>query len=204
MRKALVVAPATLCANWGREVKKWLGSERLRCMVFAPQGAQAKGQALDFARGSVWKLLIGSYEVGIKLCWLRRRRWCGGGKEAGRAVGVCLARTPTAPKPSHAHAQPPFIDSHHKSLRKHAPVLAGCCDLLVCDEGHRLKSAGGNKTIDALLSLGCARRVVLTSQSNGFGDVEAAGARLAAALTRVCGGRALLRVADAANPVVEW
>ena len=48
------------------------------------------------------------------------------------------------------------------------------------------------------------RRVVLTAQSHGFGDVEAAGTRLAAALTRVCGGRALVRVADAANPVVEW
>ena len=47
-------------------------------------------------------------------------------------------------------------------MRKHAPVLAGTCDLLVCDEGHRLKSAGGSKTMDALLSIGCERRVVLT------------------------------------------
>ena len=52
--------------------------------------------------------------------------------------------------------------SPQKSMRKHAPVLAGTCDLLVCDEGHRLKSAGGSKTMDALLSIGCERRVVLT------------------------------------------
>lgn len=32
----------------------------------------------------------------------------------------------------------------------------------MCDEGHRLKAKGGNKTIDSLLALGCSRRVVLT------------------------------------------
>lgn len=32
----------------------------------------------------------------------------------------------------------------------------------MCDEGHRLKAKGGNKTIDSLLALNCPRRVVLT------------------------------------------
>jgi hypothetical protein len=32
----------------------------------------------------------------------------------------------------------------------------------ICDEAHRLKAKGGNKTIDALLALRCARRVLLT------------------------------------------
>jgi DNA repair and recombination protein RAD54B len=36
------------------------------------------------------------------------------------------------------------------------------CGLLVCDEGHRLKSAHGNKTIDALTQMPCKRRVILT------------------------------------------
>ncbi len=48
------------------------------------------------------------------------------------------------------------------------------------------------------------RRVVLTAQSNGSGDVEAAGARLVAAIERVCGGRASLRVADRGRPSVAW
>jgi DNA/RNA-binding domain of Phe-tRNA-synthetase-like protein len=48
------------------------------------------------------------------------------------------------------------------------------------------------------------RRVVLTAQSNGFGDVEAAGARLVEAVTRVCGGHARAFVADSERPVVEW
>lgn len=74
------------------------------------QGPNAAQQVADFKLGSVWKLLIGSYEA----------------------------------------------------LRKHGADLAGTADLLVCDEGHRLKAAGGNKTIAALLALGCGRRVVLT------------------------------------------
>jgi DNA/RNA-binding domain of Phe-tRNA-synthetase-like protein len=48
------------------------------------------------------------------------------------------------------------------------------------------------------------RRVVLTAQSNGAGDVEAAGARLVAGIARVRGGRAIVRVAHASRPVVEW
>jgi DNA repair and recombination protein RAD54B len=39
-RKAIVVAPATLVANWGKEVSKWLGSERLR-FIQLPQGPEA-------------------------------------------------------------------------------------------------------------------------------------------------------------------
>lgn len=34
--------------------------------------------------------------------------------------------------------------------------------LMVCDEGHRLKSSQGNKTIEALKRLPCRRRVILT------------------------------------------
>jgi len=48
------------------------------------------------------------------------------------------------------------------------------------------------------------RRIVLTAQSNGPGDVAAAGARLVESVTRVCGGRARLLLADAARPTVAW
>jgi DNA/RNA-binding domain of Phe-tRNA-synthetase-like protein len=47
------------------------------------------------------------------------------------------------------------------------------------------------------------RRVVLTAQSNGWGDVEAAGARLVEGAGRL-GGKATLLVADAGRPVVSW
>jgi len=48
------------------------------------------------------------------------------------------------------------------------------------------------------------RRVVLTAQSNGAGDVEAAAARLVEGIARVCGGQARALVAEWARPVVEW
>jgi DNA/RNA-binding domain of Phe-tRNA-synthetase-like protein len=44
------------------------------------------------------------------------------------------------------------------------------------------------------------RRVVLTAQSNGFGDVEAAAARLIELTARVCGGSARALVADRERP----
>ncbi|KAK9809182.1 hypothetical protein WJX72_010957 [[Myrmecia] bisecta] len=72
-----------------------------------------------------------------------------------------------------AEAQQQVIDFKHgaiwkmmvvsyETLRKFSDQLAGLCDLLVCDEGHRLKAAAGNKTIDALLALQCSRRILLT------------------------------------------
>jgi DNA repair and recombination protein RAD54B len=35
-----------------------------------------------------------------------------------------------------------MLITSYETVRKHAAELAGTCDLLVCDEGHRLKSAG--------------------------------------------------------------
>jgi DNA repair and recombination protein RAD54B len=50
----------------------------------------------------------------------------------------------------------------YETLRQHASSLAGCAGILIADEGHRLKSAQGNKTISALLALQCPRRVILS------------------------------------------
>ena len=47
------------------------------------------------------------------------------------------------------------------------------------------------------------RRVVLTAQSNGAGDVEAAAARLVEGVARIFGGRAVFQVADRSRPVVH-
>ena len=50
----------------------------------------------------------------------------------------------------------------YETLRQHAAALSGCAGVLVADEGHRLKSAQGNKTISAMLSLQCQRRIILS------------------------------------------
>jgi DNA repair and recombination protein RAD54B len=84
-KRSVVVCPASLVNNWAAEVRKWLGAERMRAMVLSPQGAAAAQQVADFKLGSVWAVLLASYE----------------------------------------------------SMRRFGPDLAGYCDLLVCDEGHR-------------------------------------------------------------------
>ncbi|MBV8473678.1 MAG: hypothetical protein JO234_09700 [Hyphomicrobiales bacterium] len=48
------------------------------------------------------------------------------------------------------------------------------------------------------------RRAALTVQSNGFGDVEAAAARLAELIARECGGHCRIVVADRAKPTVSF
>jgi hypothetical protein len=48
-------------------------------------------------------------------------------------------------------------------VRKFRVELAAAqAGLLICDEAHRLKKSGGNKTISDLDSLGCTRRVLCT------------------------------------------
>lgn len=81
----------------------------------------------------------------------------------------CALRSSPRTSPSSTDPIPPprrsvwhVLLASYESMRRFGPELAGSCDLLVCDEGHRLKSAGGNKTIEGLLALGCERRVVLT------------------------------------------
>ena len=59
-----------------------------------------------------------------------------GGAEAAQKVQMFLASP-----------QYPVCICSYEAVRKHAPAMAGKCHLLICDEGHRLKSASGKKTI---------------------------------------------------------
>eukprot|EP00850_Spirogloea_muscicola_P003947 SM000016S01935 [mRNA] locus=s16:775916:782349:+ [translate_table: standard] len=57
----------------------------------------------------------------------------------------------------------PLLIISYELLRKHADTISKAQPgLLVCDEGHRLKNAQGSKTISALTSLECPRRILLT------------------------------------------
>lgn len=56
----------------------------------------------------------------------------------------------------------PLMIISYELIRKYVAKLAGRCDLLFCDEGHRLKKAQGNQTIQALRTLHCPKRVILT------------------------------------------
>ncbi|MEW5302035.1 MAG: hypothetical protein WDW36_004847 [Sanguina aurantia] len=60
--KVIVVTPATLVQNWAKEVKKWLGSERLQALPLT-QGPEAKQLVQDFKLGNIYKVLVVSYET---------------------------------------------------------------------------------------------------------------------------------------------
>jgi len=111
-RRAVVVCPASLVDNWGAEVGKWLGSERLGCTLIRGGGEAAKQAATEWANPSqtARPMLITSYET-LRLI----------AAQVGQA------------KPG----------------------------ILVCDEAHRLKTES-SKTLEALRSLGAARRVLLS------------------------------------------
>ena len=52
----------------------------------------------------------------------------------------------------------------YDNLRKYSSKLNACkgWDVVVCDEGHRLKNSDGNQTIDALMACRASQRIVLT------------------------------------------
>jgi len=75
----------------------------------------------------------------------------GGGAGAASDVGAFRAGSAT-----------PLLIASYETLRAAAPALAGSVDLLICDEGHRLKAAGGSRTQAALLSLRAPRLLLMT------------------------------------------
>jgi hypothetical protein len=113
VRKAIVVTPSSLTNNWGKEVTKWLGSERLRAMVLTQVtergggGVKVAGDwSVCVGGGGVWKWghgsKVGHHGGGV---------WCSEGMvriRASASVGgdcfVCasiLHMSPAAPPVSH-------------------------------------------------------------------------------------------------------
>lgn len=108
VKKALIVAPVTLIKNWRKEIRKWLGSERIGVLVVE----DSKTRITDFTMGKSYNIMIVGYE----------------------------------------------------KLRTIAPELrkaASGIDIVIADEGHRLKTAA-NKSAQAIKAFATTRRIILT------------------------------------------
>lgn len=57
IKKALIVCPATLINNWRKEIRKWLGLDRIGVLV-----ADAKTRISHFTHGKSYSIMIISYE----------------------------------------------------------------------------------------------------------------------------------------------
>ena len=103
--------------------RKWIGRDRIRCIVLKEKGSKAEEKIRDFVMQSGLNrvVLVVSYEVRL------------------------------------------LFSLSFKMYRKYADAINGSkAGLLVCDEGHRLKSSTGNATIDSLLQFPSRRRVLLS------------------------------------------
>ena len=123
--KCLIVCPSSLCKNWQKEILKWLGTRMHPICVQSSDGPEAvKSKINSFSCGHIKGIapaLIISYEV--ELC-------------SSRHAFLCMI----------------ILSLGAQMFLRHATLLNTVNDLnmLVCDEGHRLKKAEGSQTIKAL------------------------------------------------------
>ena len=111
--------------------------------------------------------LVGNWASEIK-------KWCGDERlkcvaiQPGGDVDAGVAKWKVT-------AQFPILIASYEAVRKLAPSLEGCVDILVCDEAHRLKSAAGSATQTALGSLRAPRVLLLTGTplQNNLGELWA-------------------------------
>ncbi|XP_033229530.1 DNA repair and recombination protein RAD54B-like [Belonocnema kinseyi] len=105
IKRALVVAPSSLCGNWNNEFVRWLGLHRI-----SPFVVEGKKKPKDFLKSPRASVMIISYEMFVR------------NVEEINEIGF---------------------------------------DLLICDEGHRLKNSE-LKSLKSLNQLRCRRRILLT------------------------------------------
>jgi DNA repair and recombination protein RAD54B len=116
VKKALIVCPAGLVDNWRREIRKWLGNERIGVFVADPKDKRIT----NFTKGKAYNVMIIGYEM---------------------------------------------LRTVQEEMKK------GKIDIVIADEGHRLKTAN-NKAMQAIQSLSTERRIILsgTPLQNDLGE----------------------------------
>lgn len=105
IKRALIITPGSLVKNWFLEIKKWLGTERLKAFAVS-----SDNRIEEFVNTSIYPIVIISYEMFVR------------------------------------------VYEQLQSLQ---------FDIIICDEGHRLKN-NNIKTTSLIASMPTPRRVVLT------------------------------------------
>ncbi len=92
------------------------------------------------------------------------RKWLGAGKLRVAAIpGGPKAKAAFAAWAARGQVDTPLCVTSYETLRSCASEAASACPgLLICDEGHRLKSAGGSQTLAALRALNAPKRIILS------------------------------------------
>lgn len=105
IKRALIITPGSLVKNWFLEIKKWLGTERLKAFAVS-----SDNRIEEFVNTSIYPIVIISYEMFVR------------------------------------------VYEQLQSLQ---------FDIIICDEGHRLKN-NNIKTSSLIASMPTPRRVVLS------------------------------------------
>jgi len=135
-RKAVVVCPSTLTRNWQKEFKKWLGSHKLSVVVLGADTPRSASKADPDDDADEAKSVGSAYQKALR-------------EEIAMFISSALHQV---------------LIISYEMFRKHAEALSQLpsTTLIVCDEGHRLKNVGGNKTVQAFASIPSRRRIILS------------------------------------------
>lgn len=185
VRKVVVVCPTSLVGNWDNEIRKWVGEH---CPTFAVKTdpkrviksfLQHRGKGVLIVSYETQRLYSKLFEAATKQQHQQAasgsRFSLGGGGAAGGAVGVSAVIAATANAPSDS-GEDTAIDANTSTAVVAAPSSSnnysiggvprghsnnGICDLLICDEAHKLKNADSG--LARSLSLLPAKKRILLS-----------------------------------------
>ena len=147
VRKIVVVCPTSLVGNWDNEIRKWVGEH---CPTFAVK-TEPKKMIKTFLMHRGKGVLIVSYET---------QRLYSKLFEAAGKPSILNKSTPTAAvdeQGASADVQRPGPGFDYQSRHSNNNV----CDLLICDEAHKLKNADSG--LSKSLNLLPARKRILLS-----------------------------------------
>jgi DNA repair and recombination RAD54-like protein len=169
VRKVVVVCPTSLVGNWDNEIRKWVGEH---CPTFAVKTdpkrviktfLQHKGKGVLIVSYETQRLYSKLFESANKPAFAPRANISGGAKSSGALLtvsgenGAAVGAGEGGDTASAAAAVPATTTA--SGIRGHS--ANGVCDLLICDEAHKLKNADSG--LAKSLSLLPARKRILLS-----------------------------------------